>query len=134
MPTFSVTEFLTLYPQFVGVFEEAQIIDIYTYEALISGSKVIACFKNTDYKYKWSFRVLAHILTIYQLGLTSRTIGATEGSVTATFETTTSDQKEWWDSTTFGRACWSVIRNRGGVTLTTGRNLAPWKVSPYRGF
>lgn len=132
MPPFSVTDFLDLYPQFVGVFENAQIIDIYTYEALVNGSKVLACFKDTNYKYKWSFRVLAHILSVYQLGLTSRTLAATEGSVSATFEGTTSDQKEWWDSTPYGRACWSVIRQRGGATLFTARRAPPWGMSPWR--
>jgi len=121
MPPFVVADFLALYPQFTGVFKDAQIIDIYTYEALVNGSKVIACFKDTNYKYKWSFRVLAHILTVYQLGLTSRTLASTEDSVSGTFEGTTSDQKEWWDSTTFGRACWSVLRQRGGATLFTAR-------------
>ncbi len=129
MPPFNLAAFYVLYPQFVGVFSDAQVIDIYTYEALIVGSKVIACFKNVTYKYSWSLKVLAHVLSIYQRGLTSRVIGVTEDSVTGTFEATTSDQKEWWDSTPFGRACWSVIRNRGGATIFTGRRC--YNGNPY---
>jgi hypothetical protein len=130
MQPFNVADFLIDYPQFVGQFSDSRIEGMYYNEALTQGSKIIGVVPRLS-QYYWSCQVLAHILTLYTLGLTSRTISATEGSVTGGFESLTSSDKEWWMTTIFGTACWHQLQKRGGATyFGTLCNRDIWGINP----
>lgn len=120
LPIFNYANFLLAYPQFVGYSNQSNVTNIYTYEALSNGEKVINLFRDTNYQYYWSCVVLAHILTIYQQGLTGRVSQATEGTVNGSFEKLGNVDSAWWDMTTYGQACWHEIQKRGGATWVSG--------------
>lgn len=134
MPPFNVTNFLNMYPQFVGVFSDPQIEGIYDNEALVTGSKLLALFRDTNKQFYYAQLVLAHILTKYQLGLTGIIASASEGSVSGNFDNNDSNDARWWNCTTFGQTCWKIIQNRGGATLFGTRPCAFGATSPWYPF
>ncbi len=124
LPPFNPTQFKIDYPQFATL-SDAYLTQVYTYEALDLGSKVIALFRDVNYAYYWSCVVLAHILTLtgndgdgtFQTG---RVSSATEGSVSGAFASVDTDSNTWWNSTAYGQKVWQLIRKRGGATYYSG--------------
>lgn len=116
---FDPTQFKLDYPQFASL-GDSYLSNVYEFEALDLGSKVIALFTNIPHAYYWSCVVLAHILTLTGNGVgtfqTGRTTDATEGSVQGSFENLGTISSTWWDQTAYGQQCWQLIKKRGGAT------------------
>ena len=125
---FDPTQFKLDYPQFATL-SDNYLQNVYEFEALTLGDKIIALFNNVDYAYYWSCVVLAHILTLtgnnntgtFQTGRTSQ---ATEGSVSGTFANVDTESADWWNLTAYGQKCWQLVRKRGGATWFSGGTSA----------
>lgn len=66
--------------------------------------------------YQYSCLVLAHILTIMNIGIVGRLNAATQDPITAHFDYKDTINSTWWNQTPYGAQCWQILKQRGGFT------------------
>lgn len=114
---FNVAEFLAIYPQFVGVFTDAQLNQFFNVACLLCDNTENSAVKDLEERKTLLYMLVCHIATLQQRGTATPGLmaSATEGKVSVSFSPYTNNPN-WYSQTQCGATYWlATAKYRMGV-------------------